>query len=176
MIRIIPALVTAGVLAACSPQNTAAQKEQAAATGHTAEQKANLANFDDLDFRVYSGQKWDELAKSHAADILVHYPDGSTTRGLPDHIEKLKPMFLFAPDTKIREHPIKMADGNLTAVEGFTEGTFSRPMDLGDGKVLQPTGKTFKLPMVTIGRWEKGVMAEEWLFWDNAALMQQIGG
>jgi hypothetical protein len=29
--------------------------------------------------------------------------------------------------------------------------------------------------MATIGRWENGVMAEEWLFWDNQLFMKQIG-
>jgi hypothetical protein len=164
-------------LAACSPppQKAAQPPVAAGAPAHSETQKRNLANFDDLDFRVYSGQKWDELHKSHAQDILVHYPDGSTTTGLPDHVERLKPQFVFAPDTVIREHPIKLADGDLTAVQGFMEGTFSQPMDLGNGKVIQPTGKKFKLGMVTIGRWENGVMKEEWLFWDNAAFMKQIG-
>jgi hypothetical protein len=147
----------------------------AAGPGHTAEQDRDLANFDDLDFRVYSNQRWDELSKSHAPDILVHYPDGSTTTGLADHIARLKPQFVFAPDTRIREHPIKLADANFTAVEGFMTGTFSRPMDLGGGKTIQPTGKKFNLAMVTIGRWENGVMKEEWLFWDNAAFMKQVG-
>lgn len=142
---------------------------------HSDAKKANLENFDDLDFRVYSGQKWNEFPKSHAQDILVHYPDGSTTTGLPDHLKKLKPQFAFAPDTAIKEHPIKLADGNYTAVTGTMEGTFSRPMDLGGGKVIQPTGKKFKLGMATFGRWENGVMKEEWLYWDNAAFMRQIG-
>jgi hypothetical protein len=29
--------------------------------------------------------------------------------------------------------------------------------------------------MATIGRWENGVMVEEWLFWDNQTFMKQIG-
>ena len=29
--------------------------------------------------------------------------------------------------------------------------------------------------MATIGRWENGVMVEEWLYWDNQTFMQQIG-
>lgn len=37
------------------------------------------------------------------------------------------------------------------------------------------TGKKFKLAMLTVGRWENGVMKEEWLYWDNAAFMSQIG-
>ena len=142
---------------------------------HSAEQTRNLAAFDDLDFNVYSGQKWDEFGRSHAEDILVHYPDGSTTTGIPAHLDKLKPQFAFAPDTKIKEHPIRLADGNYTSVSGIMEGTFTKPMDIGGGKVIQPTGKAFKLPMLTVGRWENGVMKEEWLYWDNQAFMQQIG-
>lgn len=172
------AVAAALSVAACSrgsdEQSTGAVASPPAA-GHTEEQQRNLANFDDLDFRVYSGQKWDEFKKSHASDILVHYPDGSTTTGIPDHLEKLKPQFAFAPDTRIDEHPIKLADRNYTAVQGIMEGTFSKPLDLGNGKVIQPTGKKFTLPMMTVGRWEDGLMKEEWLFWDNASFMQQIG-
>lgn len=136
---------------------------------------ANLANFDDLDFSVYSGQKWDQLGKSHAKDIVVHYPDGSTTRGLDPHIEALKPLFVFAPDHKIVDHPIRIASGNWTAVMGTMTGTFTQPMPIGNGKTIAPTGKVFKLDMVTIGRWEGTTMAEEWLFWDNQTFMKQLG-
>ncbi len=111
---------------ACSP--TGANKSAAVQAGtRTAEQEQNLATFDDLDFKVYSGQKWHEFHKSHAEDIVVHYPDGSTTTGLPEHLEMLTPQFVFAPDTVIKEHPIKLADGAYTAVQGFMEGTFSAP-------------------------------------------------
>lgn len=172
-------LVAAALLSlpACSrPVSSSSSNPGAsnAPSGHTKDQQSNLANFDDLDFRVYSGQKWDEFKKSHAPDIIVHYPDGSTTTGLADHLVKLRPQFAFAPDTRISEHPIKLADGNYTAVEGVMTGTFSKPMDLGNGKLLQPTGKKFVLPMMTVGRWENGLMKEEWLFWDNASFMAQI--
>jgi len=46
---------------------------------------------------------------------------------------------------------------------------------LPDGSSIPPTGKSFKLPMCTIGIWENGVMIEEHLFWDNQAFMKQIG-
>jgi predicted ester cyclase len=138
-------------------------------------EQANLATFDDLDFNVYSGQKWDQLGKSHAKDITVHWPDGRTTTGIDTHIEDLKGMFVFAPDTRIKEHPIKIASGEWTAVTGVMEGTFSQPMPIGEGKTIAPTGKPFKLTMVTIGHWNDGVMDEEWLMWDNQAFMKQIG-
>lgn len=169
----LAAVLALGVVASSQAQGAYTQKSPRAE--HTKEQQRNLANFDDLDFRVYSGQKWDEFGLSHAPDIIVHYPDGSITRGLPDHLDKLRPQFAFAPDTKISEHPIKLADGNYTAVQGILTGTFSLPLDMGNGRVVQPTGRTFRLSMVTIGRWENGLMKEEWLYWDNASLMQQIG-
>lgn len=137
---------------------------------------ANLRNFDDLDFNVYSGQKWEALGKSHAQNITVHWPDGRTTQGIDAHIEDLKGMFVFAPDTRIKEHPIRIASGEWTAVSGIIEGTFTQPMPVGNGKTIAPTGKAYKLGMVTIGHWNKdGVMDEEWLVWDNLAFMKQIG-
>lgn len=136
----------------------------------------NLKTFDELDFEVYSNQEWTRLHESHAENILVHYPDGHTTVGIEDHIAELAPMFVFAPDTRIEEHPIKLGSGNMTAVVGELLGTFTEPMPIGDGQFIQPTGKSFKLPMATIGLWnEEGVMYEEYLFWDNMAFMQQIG-
>ena len=105
----------------------------------------------------------------------MHWPDGRTTNGVDAHIEDLKGMFVFAPDTRIKEHPIKIASGDWTAVTGYLEGTFIRPMPIGGGKTISPTGKPFKLYMVTIGHWKNGVMDEEWLMWDNQAFMKQIG-
>lgn len=165
-----------GAAEAQSASEVEAMKAQlsAIAKTHAAEQ-GNLANFDDLDFNVYSGQKWDQLSKSHSKDITVHYPDGHTSKGLAAHIEELKPIFRFAPDTKIKEHHIRIASGDWTAVSGNLEGSFSLPMDIGGGKSIPATHKSFKLGMITIGHWKNGVMDEEWLMWDNQAFMKQIG-
>ena len=134
-----------------------------------------LVKFDTLDFVVYSNQEWKRLHESHGENIKVYYPDGSVTVGIPDHIVELDKTFVFAPDTKIKQHPIRFGSGQFTAVTGIMEGTFSKPMPLGGGKFLQPTGKKFNLPMCTVGIWDDGVMVEEHLFWDNMAFMKQIG-
>jgi hypothetical protein len=135
-----------------------------------------LETFDDLDFNVYTGQKWDEVKRSHAPDIIVHWPDGRTTKGLEKHIEDMKVMFTFAPDNRIRIHPVKFGSGDWTAVTGWLEGTFTKPMVLPNGKAIQPTGKAYRIPMATIAHWNRnGVMDEEYLFWDNAEFMKQIG-
>lgn len=135
-----------------------------------------LRRFDSLDFQFYSNQQWDSFAISHDPNIKVFYPDGTVTTGLfPQHIDMLTPLFAFAPDTKITRHPVMFGSGDWTAVIGEMEGTFSKPMDIGNGKTIQPTGKKFKLSMSTIAHWKNGKMIEEYLHWDNQSMMKQIG-
>jgi predicted ester cyclase len=142
-----------------------------------AERIANdhLVKFDTLDFDVYTTQKWERFSESHAKDILVHYPDGHTTKGLDAHIEELKPMFVFAPDTRIETHPVRIAARDWTSVIGVIQGRFSHPMPMPNGKAIPPTGKKFKFNMCTVGHWVNGLMDEEYLFWDNQEFMKQVG-
>ncbi|HEX2951044.1 MAG TPA: ester cyclase [Armatimonadota bacterium] len=134
-----------------------------------------LATFDALDFDVFSNRNWDRLRESHAPDIIVYWPDGHQTRGIEQHITDLDVMFVYAPDTAIKVHPIRFGREGYTCVTGIMTGTFTEPMPTGNGTFIQPTGKAFSLPMCTVGHWENGVMVEEWLFWDNATYMKQIG-
>jgi hypothetical protein len=137
---------------------------------------AHLKTFDTLDFDVFSNQQWDRLKESHAKDITVYWPDGHATHGIDKHIDDLKYMFTYAPDTRINVHPVRIGEGEWTAVVGVMEGTFTRPMTLPDGKVIQPNGKAFKIPMATVGHWNKqGTMSEEYLFWDNQTYRNQLG-
>ncbi|WP_395842106.1 ester cyclase [Archangium violaceum] len=134
----------------------------------------HIATFDALDFDVFTRQKWDQLHHSHSKDVIVHWPDGHQTQGIDVHIQDLKAMFVYAPDTRILVHPIKFGTGEWTSVIGEMEGTFTQPMPLPDGSSIAPTGKPFKLTMNTVGRWKDGVMVEEYLFWDNQSYMKQI--
>ena len=136
----------------------------------------HLDTFDDLDFNVFSGAQWTELHRSHSKDVIVHWPDGHIAKGLDKHIEDLKALFVYAPDTRIKQHPVKIAKGQWTAVMGIMEGTFTKPMPIGDGKFIQPTNKAFTLPMATISHWTKdGNMDEEYLFWDSETYKRGLG-
>ena len=162
--------------------NSASQKEIIALraqiktlTAGNAQVAQYLQKFDTLDYTVFSNQQWVRLHESHAKDIKVNWPDGHFTIGIEKHISDLKYMFIYAPDTKIKEHPIRFGSGNMTCVTGIMTGTFTQPMPTGDGKFIQPTGKSFSLPMCTVGIWKDGVMVEEYLFWDNQTYMNQLG-
>ncbi len=160
------------VLASCTNNNKTELKKF---TDEKAMTETYLTRFDSLDFDVFSNQKWDLLNVSHADDIVVHWPDGHTTTGIATHIEDLKAMFVYAPDTRINVHPIKFGSGEWTCVTGEMTGTFSKPMPIGKGKSIPPTGKKFNLIMCTVGHWKDGKMIEEYLFWDNQTFMKQIG-
>jgi hypothetical protein len=135
----------------------------------------NLKVFDVLDFDVFSNQKWDRLGESHAADIVVTWPDGHETKGIQKHNEDLKALFAWSPDTRIKVHPIRFGSGSWTGVTGVMTGTFSRPMHAPNGATVPPTNKRFAIGMVTIGHWKNGKMDHEWLVWDNQEFMKQIG-
>jgi len=180
----IAVLVSAVAISSCTNKTATVSKVEAdslrgqlmALTASNETIVNNLSKFDTLDFTVFSNQQWTRLHESHAQDIIVHWPDGHFTTGIERHIEDLKAMFVYAPNTQIKEHPIRIGSGKMTAVMGVMTGTFSKPMPIGNEKFIQPTGKSFKLPMCTIGIWkEDGTMSEEYLFWDNQTYMNQIG-
>jgi len=144
--------------------------------GLTPEERRHLKTFDELDFKVFSNAKWNRLDESHAKNVRVHWPDGHITKGIEQHIADLSAMFVWAPDTRIKSHPLRVASGQLTAVTGVMQGTFTKPMPDGEGGFIQPTGKAYAINMCTVGMWNrKGVMSEEFLFWDDANFYRQIG-
>jgi SnoaL-like polyketide cyclase len=172
-------VVALTVLSACSraPSATeqAAVKELASIKAIDAQEQKHLALFEDFDINVYSRQKWDFILRSHATDIVVHWPDGRTTKGVEHHLVDLRQQFVFAPDAAIKEHPIKIAQGNWTTVVAIMTGTFTQPMPIAGAKPIAPTNLPFRFEITTIGRWDDGVMKEKWLMWDNPTFMRQVG-
>jgi len=167
------ALVVAVGLASVAPESAMAlaQKDDAAALARYKKAEA-IAKAQDFD--VFSNQRWDRLKESHSQNIVVHWPDGHTTTGIDRHISVLKALFVYAPDTRIKQHPVRLGEGEWTAVTGVMEGTFTKPMPSANGPI-PPNGKSFKLPMATVGHWKNSTMDEEYLFWDNATYMSQLG-
>ena len=126
-----------------------------------------------LQRRAY--EEWERLHESHNEDIVVTWPDGHSTVGIDVHIEDLKNLFVHAPDTEIKLHPIRIGTDTWSATMGVMTGTFTEPMATADGTEIEPTGNRFELPMATIAYWQDGRMVHEWLFWDNATYMAQLG-
>jgi hypothetical protein len=110
--------------------------------GLTRTERAHLRTFDELDFDVFSHADWSRLGESHAQNIRVHWPEGHYTDGVDKHIADLAAMFVWAPDTRIKEHPIRIAKNDLTSVTGVMRGTFTRPMPDGKGGSFRRTARS----------------------------------
>lgn len=137
---------------------------------------SNLALFDKLDLEAFNNRDWDLIKQIHTEDVTVYNPDGSVSRGMtPEHERDLQFLFDTFPDFKINSHPIGFGSGEWTAGMSVCTGTFSAPMKLPDGTVIEPTGKKFEIRVATLARWRNGRIVEEYLFWDNLAWLRQIG-
>jgi hypothetical protein len=75
--------------------------------------------------------------------VLVVDFNGNTTRGIDQHLQWAMAAVAADPESKVLAHPIKIAAKDWTAVTGTLPGN---------------------LTMLTLARWEDGIIAEEYLF------------
>lgn len=145
---ILLAILAASVIGfAINPMTAVAQEKSSNQTeivvAQTAEEKANLDRFDELDFEAWNNRNWTLFEEIHSPDVLVVDFSGNTTRGIEQHLQWAIQFTSAAPESKVLAHPIKIATGDWTAVTGTLPGNGT---------------------MVTIAHWEDGRIAEEYLF------------
>jgi predicted ester cyclase len=139
------------------------------------QQARNLRLFDELDFDAFSKQDWSLFKNLHSDTVRVVMPDGSVVHDIDSHLADQHQMTSFLPDLKVFDHPIKVAQGDWTAVVGRATGTFSHPLVMPDGTEVEPTGQKLDITMATFARWENDEIVEEILFWDTAQFYSQLG-
>lgn len=128
---------------------------------------------------AWNARDWDTFDAYHEpSDVVVYWPgrEDDPTRGGPDHRAESERFCAAFPDNKVK-HPydVLFGDGDFTAFVTTFSGTFTGPLELPDGTVVQPTGKSFAVMFSTIARWHDGRIVEEYLKYDNGSFLQQIG-
>jgi hypothetical protein len=103
---------------------------------------SHLDAFDDLDFKGWNGPDWDVFRHRHTDDVIVEMM-GKRTTNLDDHVALCEDVIKQNPKLKIEDHPIKLAEGEWTAVMGNLPG-----------------GRR----MVTVAKWRDGAISEEYVF------------
>ena len=103
-----------------------------------------------------------------APTITVHSPLG-TTQGIADYKQFLTGYFTGFPDLHFTLND-QIAEGNTSLTHWTASGTHK-----GTLADIPPTGKQATNPGVTLNRWSNGKILESWIFFDNLALMQQLG-
>jgi ketosteroid isomerase-like protein len=77
-------------------------------------------------------------------------------------------------DTKM-ETSLLIEDGDVVVVEWNVRGVVSGPIPLPDGTELAPTGRTVDYGGVTVARLRDGKIAAMHDYYDNLAIMTQLG-
>jgi hypothetical protein len=105
-------------------------------------EQSNLESFDRLDFVGWNGPDWNLFRRLHTEDVSVDMA-GRHTEGIEAHVQMCQAVIASTPDYEIVDHPIRIADGDWTAVVG----------QLANGN-----------EMLTLARWRDGVVSEEHIF------------
>jgi len=128
---------------------------------------------------AWNARDWDTFDSFHDQQATVVYWPGrqdTPTHGGPDHRDESIRFCRAFPDNKVH-HPyyILFGEDEFTCFVTHFTGTFTAPLEMPDGTVVQPTGKPFDLLYSTAARWRDGKIIEEYLFYDNGAFLSQVG-
>jgi predicted ester cyclase len=138
---------------------------------------SNLERMYALD-EAWNAQDWESFDAYHDQDVVVYWPgrEHTPTLGLTDHRAESERFCVAFPDNQVK-HPYDLlfGDGDVTGFVTQMTGTFTGRLELPDGTVIEPTGKSFDLSFSTLARWRDGKIVEEYLKYDNAAFLQQVG-
>jgi hypothetical protein len=122
---------------------------------------------------------WETFRKRHTEDVAVYWPgQPEPTRGRGNHDLESVEFFKVFPDNHLINRPYKIffSQGNQTCSVADFYGTMKGPMKMVDGRVQQPTGKSFHVEFCTVATWnDKGEITEERLFYDQVGLLTQVG-
>ena len=136
----------------------------------------NIETFKELDLVAFNNRDWKRIEEIHDEKVVAYGADGSVSDGMqPAHAEDLKFLFDSFPDYEIYSHSVDFGQGEWTAGLSTAGGTFTKPMKLRDGRIIEPTGKKMKVQAITLARWENGRIMEEYIFWDNLTMFAQLG-
>jgi hypothetical protein len=128
---------------------------------------------------AWNARDWDTFDFFHDQNATVVYWPGrqdTPTHGGHDRREESIRFSRAFPDNKV-QHPyyILFGEGDFTGFVTHFTGTFTAPLEMPDGTVIQPTGKPFDVLYSTTARWRDGKIVEEYLFYDNSTFLRQVG-
>ena len=118
-----------------------------------------------------------DLAKfNHSPNITVYYPMG-VTMNLSEHLQDMRLTFSSFSDAQPHNHDYKVefGEGDWTVALARAKGTNDGPLPGPTGNLLPPTERVVTYDLMTISRWNAGLMMEEYLWTDNPRLYRALG-
>ena len=125
--------------------------------------------------------------RDFAAVDEVHHPGHgrlhrrqrrAPTYGREAHSGAMAGLLGAFPDMHVYSNPydVQFGDGDWITVVTRVTGTFTGPMNLSDGTVVRPTGKSFDIPdFGQTTKWIGDQLIVISAFWDTALQARQLG-
>lgn len=127
---------------------------------------------------AFNRRDLDAMDALHHPEVVAHTTGvADATCSVPPHRKVIEDMIRAFPDVHVHNdpYPIQFGQGEWLTVISKMTGTFTGEMISPDGTPIPPTGKSFDVKFTTIGRWQAGRLVEEWVFWDQPLLIEQVG-
>ena len=160
------------------PTSTSEQKyDRGTGTGEPTPETAHLLRLmkqvDDA-FNLRDYERF--IGQLHTDDVKVIQFGSPNTSGRPPHRNVVEETVAAFPDMRVHNDPydIQFGQGQWTVAMGRVSGTFTKPMQMPDGKTIQPTGKTFETFFTTIAKWKNDQIVEEYVMLDPQDIMKQV--
>ncbi len=109
------------------------------------------------------------LAADYAEDCSVESPFAGTLSGRAEVEKAFRAWFEAFPDLNVRTECL-VIDGHRAVLVAMLEGT-----DIGGFMGLAPTGKMFRVPVVSICEFKEGKIVQELRIYDFTGVLVQIG-
>ncbi|KAJ3523023.1 hypothetical protein NM208_g12615 [Fusarium decemcellulare] len=113
---------------------------------------------------------------NHHSNSTMYYT-GGVVMNLTEHIEDLRLTFSTYSDAAPHNHNYRVifGEGDWTVALAKAGGVNDGPLPDLSGNWLPPTERTISFDLMTISRWNGGMMMEEYLWSDSPAMYRQLG-
>lgn len=118
---------------------------------------------------VLNGRNVELLPQLCTQDYVYHGPGGLELEGIDQLRGMIEGYFTAFPDMHM-EVEQRVVEGNLISTRWRVTGTHDGPLD-----GVEPTGKKIGIGGQVIMRFEGTKIAEEWEFFDELAMLKQVG-
>lgn len=109
----------------------------------------------------------EDYAKSHAPDFVAHGSDHLAS--LEEDMAAAREQRKALPDMRVKVNHI-VAEGDLVSVSWTASGT-----NTAAGAGMPATGKSVTVNGMTLFRFERGLIQEEWSVFDQYSILKQLG-
>jgi len=118
---------------------------------------------------VLNGRNVELLPQLCTQDYVYHGPGGLELEGIDQLRGMLEGYFTAFPDMHM-EVEQRVVEGNLISTRWRVTGTHDGPLD-----GIEPTGRKIDIGGQVIMRFEGTKVTEEWEFFDELAMLKQVG-